>query len=128
LRTAILLLLRVFAYLFEAGLSVFLIGVASFAGGNLKLGMLPWEGSTLAQASLGLGVAGILCIILAITGFIRWLFPIFTLAVLAMMFRGFFLSSYSFADDAQFKFAIWLTVGALVSFFGSLSLFGRRGR
>jgi hypothetical protein len=123
-----LLLLRVFAYLFETGLCVFLIGVASFAGGNLKLGMLPWEGVTLAQAALGLGIVGLLCIILAITGFIRWLFPIFALAVLVMMFRGFFLSSYSFADDAQFKFAIWLTAGALVSFLGSLSLFGRRGR
>jgi len=42
-----------------------------------------------------------------------------------MMFRGFFLSSYSFADAGQFKFDVWLTVGSLVVFIVSLSLFGR---
>jgi hypothetical protein len=64
-------------------------------------------------------------VILAITGKLRWLFPLWAGFVLVMMFRGFFLSSYSFADAGEFKFDVWLTAGALLAFLVSLSLFGR---
>lgn len=130
MRNLILLLLRLFAYLFHAGLCTFLIGVAVFTmstgGSSLKLGMLPWEGTVLVRAILGLGITGLLCVLLAVTGAIRFLFPLWTLTVLVLMFRGYFLTSYSFADESEFHFAIWMTVAALVAFLASLSLFGRR--
>jgi hypothetical protein len=43
-----------------------------------------------------------------------------------MMFRGFFLSSYTFCDAGEFKFDVWLTAGALLAFLSSLSLFARQ--
>jgi hypothetical protein len=130
LRNALLWLLRFYAYVFQLALSLFLLGlwimVTTSGQNNLKLGMLPWEGATLTRALLITGGTGVVCCVLAIIGVLRWLFPLWTLFVFVMMFRGFFLSSYSFADAAQFKFDVWLTAGALLAFLGSLSLFSRR--
>jgi hypothetical protein len=130
-RSALLWLLRVYAYLFHLALALFLfgVGIVAFSSGrSLTLGMLPWEGVTLTWAVLILGLVGIVCVGLAVTGIVRWLFPFWTLFALVMMVRGFFLSGYSFGDAAQFRFDLWLTLGALIAFFGSLSLFGRRRR
>jgi len=125
----LLLLLRVCGYIYHLVLCLFLLGLAILGPGsgqnNLKLPMLPWEGEALTRAVTILGAVGIVCILLAITGKLRWLFPLWALFVFVMMFRGFFLSSYSFADAGQFKFDVWLTVGALIVFLVSLSLFGQ---
>jgi len=129
LRNALLVLLRVCGYIYHLALCLFLLGLGvmgPFSGqNNLKLAMLPWEGAALTRAVIILGVVGIVCVLLAMTGWLRWLFPLWALFVFAMMFRGFFLSSYSFADASQFKFDVWLTAGALIIFLVSLSLFGR---
>lgn len=129
MRNAILLLLRIYAYLFELALCFLLLGAGlmTVAGGenNLKLGMLPWEGATLTRAVLIMGVVGIVCAVLALAGWLRWLFPLWTLFVFALMFRGYFLTSYSFSSADEFKLAVWLTAGALLAFLASLSLFRR---
>ena len=128
---ALLWLLRVYAYAFHLVLALFLIGIGVMAltgGTTLTLGMLPWEGVVLTRMVVALGALGILCVALAVTGAARWLFPLWTLFVLIMMLRGFFLSSYSFSGAGGFKSAVWITVGAFVAFAGSLSLFGRRKR
>ena len=130
MRNALLWLLRVGAYLYHLLLSLFLLGLGIFvsSGGqnNLTLGMLPWEGPALTQAILILGAVGTICVLLVMAGKLRWLFVLWTLFVLVMMIRGFFLSSYSFADAGQFKFDVWLTVGALLAFLVSLTLFRKR--
>lgn len=130
MRNALLKLLRIAAYVYHAILSLWLLGlgIVVWSGGqnNLKLGMLPWEGATLTKAIVILGFAGLLCVALAMLGTLRWLFVLWTLVVLVMMFRGFFLSSYIFPDEGQFKFACWLTAGAFIAFLASLSLLGRR--
>jgi len=130
LKIAILWLLRVYAYLFTLALCIFLLAVAFFGtgggGSSIKLGMLPWEGAALLRAIIALGAIGILLTAFAVAGFARWLFPLWSLMILILMVRGFFLSNYSFADASQFKFAVWLTAGALIAFLGSLSLFGRQ--
>ena len=130
MRNALLWLLRFYAYLFELALCLFLLAlwiiVITSGQDNLKLGILPWEGAALTRAILITGAVGVVCCALALTGLLRWLFPLWTLFVFVMMFRGFFLSSYSFAGAEQFKFGVWLTVGALLAFLGSLSLFSRR--
>ncbi|HEY6393639.1 MAG TPA: hypothetical protein VIX89_20320 [Bryobacteraceae bacterium] len=129
MRNALLLLLRVCGYIYHFALCLFLLGLgitgAASGRNNLKLPMLPWEGAALTRAVTILGVLGIVCVLLAITGKLRWLFPLWALFVFVMMFRGFFLSSYSFAGAGQFKFDVWLTAGALAVFLVSLSLFGR---
>jgi hypothetical protein len=130
LRNALLWLLRIGAYLFHLLLALFLIGLgiaaASNGPANLKLDMLPWQGVTLAHVVLILGFLGIVCVLAAMMGKFRWLFPLWALFVLVMMFRGFFLSGYSFADKGQFHFAVWLTSGAFLAFLVSLSLLGRK--
>ena len=102
--------------------------VALSSGHSLTLGMLPWQGETLTSATLMLGLLGMICVAFAVTGFVRWLFPLWALFALILMLRGFFLSSYTFSGAGEFKSAVWLTIGALLAFVGSLSLFGRRAR
>ena len=128
MRNALLWLLRVYAYVFHLVLGLLLAGMGIMAlssNTSLTLGMLPWEGPSLTRAALLLGVAGVVCVALAVTGLARWLFPLWSLFALILMLRGFFLSSYTFAGAADFKSAVWLTVGAFVAFLASLSLFGR---
>ena len=131
MRTAIGLLLRLYSYLYHGVLSLLLLGlgiVAYSSGTTLSLGMLPWEGEKLTQALLALGVIGLVCIFGAITGLFRWLFPIWSLAILVLMIRGFFLGSFAYTGAEQFKGAIWLTIGAFGAFLSSLSLFTKRRR
>jgi hypothetical protein len=131
LGSALGLLLRIFAYLYELVLSLFLIGlgIVALAGGqhNLRLAMLPWEGADLTRNILILGVAGLVCVLLA-GGRMRWIFPLWCLFVLVMMFRGFFASSYSFEDASHFRFAVAITTGALLALVGSLSVLRARRR
>ena len=132
MRHAIGLLLRIFAYLYHVILALLLLGLGiaalSMGKDNLNLGMLPWEGSRLTQSLLVLGVVGLLCVLLAVTGWLRFLFPLWALVILILMVRGFFLSPYTFPGEDEFQEAIWLTLGALVAFLASLTLFGRRKR
>ena len=122
-------LLLVFAWVFELALSLFLIGLGMVAWESgptdLNLGMLPWEGALLTRIILILGIVGLACVLLAGSR-LRWIFPLWSLFVLVMTIRGFFLSSYSFAGANQFQFAVWLTAGALLAFLGSLGVLRRK--
>jgi hypothetical protein len=124
LRTAIAWLLRVYSVLYHLILALFCLGISVVSvsiGMDLRLGMLPWEGRTLTDAVLGLSVVGLLCVGLYVFGLVRWLFVLWTLVVLGLMFRGFFLSPYAFGDQKEFQGAVWLTIGALGAFLGSLA-------
>jgi hypothetical protein len=130
-RNALLWLLRVYAYVFHLFLSLFLVGagIVALTGQNsLTLGMLPWQGAALTRAIVILGAVGIVCVALAVTGIARWIFTLWALVVLGMLCRGFFVSTYSFSSASEFRTALWLTIGALVAFLASLSLFGLRRR
>ena len=122
-------ILRTYTYLFHLLLSLFLIGLAivTLAGGkhNLQLGMLPWEGAALTYWILGLGLCGLACVAAAVMGRFRILLPVWALAALVLMLRGFFLSPYTFPDADQFHAALWLTGGALLAFLCSWSVLRR---
>jgi len=121
------LLLRLFSYLFELVLSLFLTGIAVAAGStSLQLGMLPWTGMSLNHSVLGLGILGILVTLLAVIGRLRFLFPLWCLAVLLLMVRGFFLSGYSFSGPEEWRASLWLTAGAFLAFVGGLTVFGSK--
>ena len=114
--------LRLIGYLYHLLLSLFLLGVgivATASAAQLSLGMLPWTGDELTHWVLALGATGIVSVVLAATGFFRYLLPIWAIAVFVQMVRGFFLSSYAFSGPDQFHTAIWLTVGALVALIGA---------
>lgn len=118
-------LLRIYSYLYHLGLALFLFGVSLVAilssGGALNLEMLPWKGKQLACWLLGTALAGLLSILLAWMGKLRFLFTLYALAVFGMMFRGYFLTGYSFSGKDEFQMAALLTAGALMAIFGAFS-------
>ena len=123
-------LFRIYSYLYHLILALFLLGVALVAilshGGSLHLEMLPWKGHTLVHWLLGASLFGLLSIVLAWMGKLRFLFLLYSLAVFVMMVRGYFLGSYAFSGKDEFRMALWLTVGALVAIVGAWSQFRKR--
>ena len=99
--------------------------MALISGEDLALGMLPWKGPTLTRAVLIIGALGLICVALTVTGAARWIFPLWTLFVLIMLGRGFFLSPYTFSSAAEFHAALGLAAAALLAFLVSFSVFWR---
>lgn len=114
------LVLRLYSYVFHLALSLFLFALGCLTAlsgvNNLSLGMLPWEGARLTYGVLGLGLAGLIFTGLAIFGHLKILFPLWAGVIFVMMFRGFFLSPFTFQGPDQFHGAILLTLGALGAF------------
>jgi hypothetical protein len=118
----------VYSYLYHFVLCLFLLGVAIIAmmsTGTLQFEVLPWKGDDLVQWLVWGSLAGILSIVLAVTGIFRYLFPIWALLVLVMLIRGYLLQPYAFAGREPFYQTLWLIGGALVAFLASLTLFRR---
>jgi hypothetical protein len=126
------MLLRFYSYLYELVLSLFILGVALVAigshGSGLHLGMLPWTGNALLHWLLVIGAVGLLSVVLALAGKMRFLFLLFSLTVFGLMARGYFLGAYAFSGKDEFRMAIWLTLGALFAIFGAWSQFRRKRR
>jgi hypothetical protein len=128
---AIAWLLRVFCYLFHTILSLALLalgGVAILSGGqNMKLETLPWQGVELSHWLIGLGIAGLISVLLAITGKLRVLLPLWSIFVLGMLVKGVFLSAtVSFDGPTDFHNWLLLMGGAALALIGSFTVFSRR--
>jgi len=127
---AIAWLLRVFCYLFHTILSLALLGlgVVAVRSGvkDMKLEMLPWKGAELNHWLIGLGLAGLLSVILAVTGKLRALLPLWSIFVLVMLVRGVFFSSATFSGHEDFHNCLLLTTGALIAMVGSFGVLRRR--
>jgi sulfite exporter TauE/SafE len=122
-------LVRVFSYFFHGLLTLFLLAISAVAlssGQPLRLEMLPWEGRTLTYALLCAALVGLASVILAVLGRWRLLFFLWSLAVLAIMARGYFFSHYYFEGPPEFRGALYLTAGALLSAFGAWFQLRRR--
>ena len=122
-------ILRVYSYLYHLILCLFLLGVsiiAMMSTGRLRLEVLPWQGDDLVQWLLWGSLAGILSIILAVTGIFRYLYPLWALVVLVMLIRGYLLQPYTFAGKDPFYQTLWLIGGALIAFLASMTLFRRK--
>lgn len=126
------LFLRAVSYLYHflLALFLFLIAVITLLGPqhNLEMGMLPWKGAALTYWLFWLGLTGLVATALAALGIFRYLFPPWTLFVLIMMVRGYFLSSYTYGGSDHFRTVVWLVVGAIVTFLVSLTLLRRPKR
>lgn len=128
---AIAWLLRVFCYLFHTILSLALLGLGVVAVRSdvtdMKLEALPWQGVELNHWLIGLGLAGLLSVILAVTGKFRFLLILWSIYVLGMIVRGvFFSSTVSFEGADDFHNWLWMMGGAVVAFVGSLTAPGKR--
>jgi hypothetical protein len=126
----IALVLRIYSYIFQFILCLFLLGLAiltlSSGRHNLSLDMLPWTDAELTYWILALGITGLVVTLLAATGLFRYLFPLWCLFVVVMMIRGYFLSGYTYSGPDQFRSVTWLITGAIVAFLAALTLFRRR--
>ena len=123
------MILRVYSYLYHLILCLFLLGLSIVAMSSstvLKMPMLPWSGSELMSWLTWGSLFGLISIALAVTGIFRFLFPLWTLAVLVLMFRGYFVKSYTFDGKSEFYITLWLVGGALLAFLASLTLLGLR--
>jgi hypothetical protein len=128
---AIAWLLRVFCYSFHTILSLALIALGVVAVrsnvSDMKVETLPWQGTELNHWLIGLGVVGLLSVVLAITGKLRFLLPLWSIYVLGMLVRGvFFSSTVTFSGREDFHNWLLLVGGAMLAVIGSLSLLGRR--
>ena len=128
---AIAWLLRVFCYLFHTMISVALlalgvVGVAADAQ-HMKVQMLPWQGRELSHWLIGLGLVGLLSVLLAVTGKLRFLLPLWSVYVLGLLVKGVFLTpAVSFDGPSDFHNWLWLIGGAVLAMIGSLTLLGQR--
>lgn len=116
---AVKALLRFFSYLFHLALGLFLLGVAAVALGtspeSLHLDMLPWTGATLTYVILAGSLLGLGSVLLAISGKIRFLFFLWSLAVAVMLLRGYIFSGYRFSPGgvqlgSELLAASWLAL------------------
>jgi len=125
-------LLRIYSYLYHTALALLLLGIAIVAiassSHSLQLGMLPWKGRELTYWLLGVALAGLLSILLALMGKLRFLFLLYAVAIFGMMLRGYFLGGYAFSGKDEFRFAIYLTTGALLAIFGAWSQLRKKTR
>ena len=114
--------MRVFSYLFHGLLGLFMLGISAVAmasGTPLHLDMLPWSGETGTHVLLGCGVFGIIVVLLALKGTLRFLFFLWSLVVFVMMVKGFFLSPFQFEGTSGLKAVALLTFGALLAIIGA---------
>jgi hypothetical protein len=121
----------VYSYLFHLLLCLFLLGmtvVAMMSTAIFSLDVLPWKGDELERWLLWGSLAGLVSVILAITGTFRFFFPVWALIVVVMLIRGYLIQPYSFGGTEPFYQTLWLIGGALLAFFGSLTVFGSRKR
>lgn len=121
--------MRFYSYVFHGVLALFLLAVSGLAllsgSSTLTLDMLPWRGANLAYWLFFSALFGLLSVILAMKGMLRPLFLLWSLAVLVMLVRGYFLSSYVF-EPGEFQMAAYLTAGALLAVFGAWFQMSRR--
>jgi len=122
-------LTRIYSYLFHLGVIVIMLalsGLALAAGiPKLQLGMLPWSGPTLITVLLLGGLAGLVSLILAWRGSLRFLFLLWSLAVAAILIKGYIFSNYRF-ETPGWGNAKYLIVGSLLAIPGAWLQFRRQ--
>ncbi len=120
--------MRIFSYAFHILLGLFLLGIGAVAwisGQPLQIGILPLQGAALTYFLFFSGLAGTIITLLAIFRVIPVLFTVWALAVLVMLVRGYFFSSYNFAYSSL-STALYFVAAALIAFIGSWPQFGGR--
>lgn len=122
-------MLRAYSYLYHFVMALFLLGlsiIALLSSNTLKIPILPWTGEAATQWLLWGSIFGLLSVVLAVTGIFRYLFPLWALAVVVILIRGYLLQPLPFSDKDEFQTAMLLTAGALIAFLASLTLFTMR--
>jgi hypothetical protein len=122
-------LLRFVSYVFHGllCLGLLLLSVLLLISGSpiVELKMLPWTGSTLLYALLGGSILGLIILLLALRGTLRFLFFLWSLAVVVQIVRGYYLSGYRFSPGEP-RSVLYMFIGSLVALIGSWFVMTRR--
>jgi hypothetical protein len=122
-------LLRFVSYVFHALLCIglLLFSVVLFLSGAdiVHLNMLPWTAPTVLYVLLFGSLAGLLILFLALRGTMRFLFFLWSLAVVVLIVRGYYLSGYRFTPGEATS-VLYLFIGSLVALIGSWFVMTRR--
>lgn len=120
-------LLRFYSYLLHFLVSLFALGVGIVAAmsenKSFTITMLPWADSALQTALLTMGVLGLVSVYLAFRGKVRILFLLWTVVAAGLLARGIFLSSYEFAGQSEFEWALGALLAFLIAVYGAWSRF-----
>jgi uncharacterized membrane protein len=123
--------LSFFSYVFHGLLCLILIVLsclATIAGAQtLRLGVLPWTGSTLLYVLFFGALAGLATVLLAIKGTWRPLFFVWSLVVLLLLVKGYVFSGYHFSPG-EYRTAGFLMVGSAIAVVGAWARMGRATR
>jgi hypothetical protein len=111
-----------FSYLFHLLLALLLLGFAgiAFATGphSLHLDMLPWSGQSLEYILGGGALFDLLSLFLAVTGRLRFLFVMWSVAAAVVLTKGYIFSSYRFGPG-ELRYVSYLIAAAWVAVAGA---------
>ena len=114
-------IMRIFSYFYHLVLGLFLFAIGAIAmftaNKTLQMPVLPWTDPELTYWLFFGSLAGLISLVLAVTGKFRLLFRLWTVVVLGLMVHGFFVSGYYLGDF--FLNAVLMTLGALIAVLGS---------
>jgi len=117
------------SYVFHGLLCLILLAMSGLAmatgAQTLHLGMLPWTGSTLLYTLFFGALLGLLTVILAIKGWMRPLFFVWSLVVTVLLLKGYIFSGYRFVPG-EFRTAMYLIGGSLIALIGAWVQMGRK--
>jgi hypothetical protein len=126
-------LLRFYSYLFETVLCAAGLLLGGFAVTNsnidVRVPWLPWTGTDQMHWIVGLSIAGIFSVALAVFGTLRSLLFLFSAIVVGVLIRGLFLSTqYTFSGGNEARNAVILVTGALFALIGAYPGFAKSSR
>jgi hypothetical protein len=119
--------MRVFSYLFHTLLALFMLAVSIVAftsTATVRIGVLPWQGSTLSFVLLAGAAAGLVSVLLAVKRILPVVFTVWTLVVLVVLVRGYIFTSYRF--DYGLATPLYLTLGAILAAIGGWLQFRKK--
>jgi hypothetical protein len=109
--------------LFHLAVSFFFLGLGIVSAASSTPLHLDAIGLPPEKALIGvfaLGVIGLFSTLLALFGIFRYLFPLWAALVVWLMVKGFFLSSLTFSGPGTFRWAVLITLGGVLAFFGAV--------
>ena len=120
-------LLRFYSYVFQLLIALILLALGLVAtlsdNTGFEIDMLPWSGKELRVSLLILGAFGVLSIVLAFKGKLRFPFVMWTLGTAYLLGRGIFASGHRFDGESDFKWSLFLLLGVLATVLGAWSRF-----
>ncbi len=115
--------MRLYSYVFHGllSLAMILIALVSWFGGShsLNLLLLPWQDEALRWLLLSSGLVGLVIVWLATRDFVPILFLLWSLLILVVLARGFFLGWVHYLRGPYpLSWALLLSLGALLAVVG----------